>query len=101
MCGIAGIVDTTGAPVDARLLEAMTAAQAHRGPDGQAVVCRGGAGLGHRRLAIIDLVTGDQPMASDDGRAWIVFNGEIYNYRELRRDLEARGARFRTSSDTE
>src|SRR6185437_3113503 len=73
MCGIAGIVQT----------------------DGRA------AGLGHRRLAIIDLATGDQPMASDDGAVWIVFNGEIYNFRELRRDLEAKGARFKTSSDTE
>jgi asparagine synthase (glutamine-hydrolysing) len=101
MCGIAGIADVTGRPVDGGLLQAMTRVQAHRGPDGEAVVCRGAAGLGHRRLAIIDLATGDQPMASDDGRVWIVFNGEIYNFRELRRDLEARGARFSTRSDTE
>jgi asparagine synthase (glutamine-hydrolysing) len=87
--------------VDGALLQAMTAVQAHRGPDGEAIVCRGAAGLGHRRLAIIDLATGDQPMASDDGSMRIVFNGEIYNFRELRRDLEARGARFRTTSDTE
>jgi asparagine synthase (glutamine-hydrolysing) len=101
MCGIAGIVDVTGKPVDARLLQAMTSVQAHRGPDGQGVVCRGAAGLGHRRLAIIDLTTGDQPMGNDDGSVWIVFNGEIYNFRELRRELEARGARFRSASDTE
>src|SRR6266478_6356550 len=101
MCGIAGIVDLTGRPVDGALLQAMTAVQAHRGPDGEAIVCRGAAGLGHRRLAIIDLATGDQPMVSDDGSVRIVFNGEIYNFRELRRDLEARGARFRTQSDTE
>src|SRR5712671_249232 len=101
MCGIAGIVDQTGRPVDGALLRAMTAIQAHRGPDGEAVVCRGGAGLGHRRLAIIDLATGDQPMANDDGSVHIVFNGEIYNFRELRRELEAGGARFRTQSDTE
>ena len=101
MCGIAGIADVTGRPVDRALLQAMTAVQAHRGPDGEAVVCRGAVGLGHRRLAIIDLSTGDQPMASDDGRVWIVFNGEIYNFRELRRELEAAGARFRTQSDTE
>jgi len=101
MCGIAGIIDQTGRPVDGALLQAMTAVQAHRGPDGEAIVCRGAAGLGHRRLAIIDLATGDQPMASDDGSVRIVFNGEIYNFRELRRDLESRGTRFRTTSDTE
>src|SRR6266567_5751951 len=101
MCGIAGIADVTGRPVDERLLRAMTAVQAHRGPDGEGFVCRGAVGLGHRRLAIIDLSTGDQPMSSDDRRVWIVFNGEIYNFRELRQDLEAAGARFRTRSDTE
>src|SRR6266446_7456719 len=101
MCGIAGIADVTGRPVDRSLLRAMTAVQAHRGPDGEAMVCRGAVGLGHRRLAIIDLSTGDQPMSSDDGSVRIVFNGEIYNFRELRRELEAGGARFRTQSDTE
>jgi asparagine synthase (glutamine-hydrolysing) len=101
MCGIAGIADLTGRPVDTALLRAMTSVQAHRGPDGEDIVCRGGVGLGHRRLAIIDLATGDQPMANDDGTVRIVFNGEIYNFRELRRDLEARGTRFRTNSDTE
>jgi asparagine synthase (glutamine-hydrolysing) len=101
MCGIAGLVDVTGRPATADLVRAMTAVQQHRGPDGEAIVCRGPVGLGHRRLAIIDLATGDQPMANDDGSIWIVFNGEIYNFRELRRELEARGARFRTNSDTE
>jgi asparagine synthase (glutamine-hydrolysing) len=101
VCGIAGIVDTTGRPVDKALLRAMTTTQAHRGPDGEGFVCRGPVGLGHRRLAIIDLATGDQPMANDDESIWIVFNGEIYNFRELRKDLEAEGARFRTTSDTE
>jgi len=101
MCGIAGIADLSDRPVDGALLRAMTAVQSHRGPDGEAIVCRGAAGLGHRRLAIIDLVTGDQPMTSDDGSVRIVFNGEIYNFRELRSELEARGARFRTESDTE
>jgi len=101
MCGIAGIADTMGHPVDQVLLRAMTSVQAHRGPDGEDFVCRGGVGLGHRRLAIIDLATGDQPMANEDGSVQIVFNGEIYNFRELRRDLEAHGARFRTTSDTE
>lgn len=101
MCGIAGVTDLSGRPVDGALLRAMTAVQSHRGPDGEGVVCRGGAGLGHRRLAIIDLVSGAQPMASDDGSVQIVFNGEIYNFRELRTALAARGARFRTESDTE
>src|SRR4029434_11331883 len=101
MCGIAGIADVTGRSVDRTLLQAMTSVQAHRGPDGEAVVCRGSVGLGHRRWSIIDLSTGDQPMSSDDGRVWIVFNGEIYNFRELRQDLEAAGARFRTQSHTE
>src|SRR5690242_1452563 len=101
MCGIAGIVETGGRPADASLLRAMTTLLRHRGPDGDGFVCRGPVGLGHRRLAIIDLVTGDQPMASDDGAIWIVFNGEIYNFRELRWELESAGARFRTSSDTE
>jgi len=101
MCGIAGIADDSGRPVDERLLRVMTTVQAHRGPDGEGFVCRGGVGLGHRRLAIIDLVTGEQPMASDDGAIWLVFNGEIYNYRELRGELESRGVHFRTSSDTE
>ncbi len=101
MCGIAGIADVTGGAADEALLRAMTSVQAHRGPDGEAVVCRGRVGLGHRRLAIIDLSTGDQPMANEDGSIWIVFNGEIYNFHELRRELEARGARFRTVSDTE
>jgi asparagine synthase (glutamine-hydrolysing) len=101
MCGIAGIADVAGGVADEALLRAMTSVQAHRGPDGEAVVCRGPVGLGHRRLAIIDLNTGDQPMANEDGSIWIVFNGEIYNFHELRRELEARGARFRTVSDTE
>jgi len=79
----------------------MTDTLSHRGPDGERVVCRAGVGLGHRRLAIIDLVTGDQPMGNDDGSVWITFNGEIYNFRLLRAELEARGARFRTTSDTE
>jgi asparagine synthase (glutamine-hydrolysing) len=80
----------------------MTGVLAHRGPDGQGLQTDGPVGLGHQRLAIIDLATGDQPMASPDGRLWIVFNGEIYNFRELRADLERRGGwRFRTGSDTE
>ena len=78
----------------------MLASMTHRGPDGQGTFLVGGVALGHRRLAIIDLSTGDQPMTGPSG-ATLVFNGEIYNYRELRRELEAKGSRFKTSSDTE
>ncbi len=101
MCGIAGVVRRDGAPVEEALVASMTAVLAHRGPDGQGVWVDGAAGLGHRRLAIIDLATGDQPMFSAEGRLAVVFNGEIYNFRELRRELEARGFTFRTTSDTE
>jgi asparagine synthase (glutamine-hydrolysing) len=79
----------------------MTAAIAHRGPDGQGVFCRDGVALGHRRLAIIDLETGAQPMTNEDESVWLTFNGEIYNYRELTAELEARGHRFATRSDSE
>ncbi len=101
MCGIAGIVRCDGAPAEGPLLRRMTDALAHRGPDGEGFFHRGPVGLGHRRLAIIDLATGDQPMFTEDGAVSIVFNGEIYNFRELRSDLEARGHRFGTASDTE
>jgi asparagine synthase (glutamine-hydrolysing) len=101
VCGIAGILRVDGAPAGADLLGAMTSAIAHRGPDGDGFFCDGSVGLGHRRLAIIDLATGDQPMATEDGSVVLVFNGEIYNFRELRRELEGRGATFRTTSDTE
>lgn len=103
MCGIAGLADLSGrGRVDEGLLARMTAVLAHRGPDGEGYHADGPVGLGHRRLAIIDLSTGAQPMASADGRLWITFNGEIYNFRELRRDLERRGGwSFQTASDTE
>jgi len=79
----------------------MTVSLAHRGPDAQGVVHLPGCHLGHRRLSIIDLVSGDQPMSYESGRFWIVFNGEIFNYRELRQDLIGRGCHFHTQSDTE
>jgi len=101
MCGIAGIVDFDGGPVSEEQVRAMCAVMRHRGPDGEGVYLAPGVGLGMRRLSIIDLGTGDQPVRNEDGTAWVVFNGEIYNYRELRRDLEGRGHRFHTSSDTE
>jgi asparagine synthase (glutamine-hydrolysing) len=102
MCGIAGIFHLqTAKPVDAARVRAMIDVQAHRGPDGGAVWTAPGVGLGHRRLSIIDLATGDQPMASEDGKLVTVFNGEIYNFREVRAELEVMGAHFRTASDTE
>lgn len=99
MCGLAGIVRFDQAPVDRGALLRMSAILAHRGPDGAGDVVEGPVGLAHRRLAIIDLVTGQQPMATE--RALIVFNGEIYNYVELRSQLIVQGRRFRTASDTE
>jgi asparagine synthase (glutamine-hydrolysing) len=101
MCGIVGVLQRDRVPVDEALLARMTDVIAHRGPDGEGFHVDGAVGLGHRRLSIIDLAGGAQPMASPDGSAWITYNGEIYNYRELRRELESLGFRFRTSSDTE
>ena len=102
MCGIAGIFHlSTPKPVDPARIERMCAAMAHRGPDGQGVWTAPGVGLGHLRLSIIDLAGSPQPMASSDGRAMLVFNGEIYNYRELREELRASGATFHTDGDSE
>ena len=103
MCAIVGIASATE-PVDVRLLERMRDVMTHRGPDdcGLRVSPDGSVGLGHRRLAIIDLSPGGhQPMSSADAAVSITFNGEIYNYRELRTELEAEGHRFRSASDTE
>jgi asparagine synthase (glutamine-hydrolysing) len=101
MCGIAGILRQDGAPIDGALLRRMTDVLAHRGPDGEGFHVAGPIGLGHRRLAIIDVVGGAQPMLSADGAVAITYNGEVYNFRELRAELQARGFRFRTTSDTE
>jgi len=101
VCGIAGIVRSDGAPVDRELLERMNLAIRHRGPDDDGFYFSDGVGLAMRRLAIIDLKTGKQPIHNQDGKAWIVFNGEIYNYRELREKLEKLGHTFYTDSDTE
>src|SRR6266704_2092086 len=101
MCGIAGIVNKDGAPVDRELLTRMNEAIRHRGPDDDGFYFSDGVGLAMRRLAIIDLAHGQQPIHNSDRTAWIVFNGEIYNYRELRKQLEARGHQFYTDSDTE
>jgi asparagine synthase (glutamine-hydrolysing) len=100
MCGIAGIVDFEKTP-SLDLLRRMTDAIRHRGPDGSGCFHDGPAALGHRRLAIIDLKTGDQPILSEDKKLAIIFNGEIYNYRALRAALASRGAVFHTESDTE
>src|SRR5687768_12947573 len=101
MCGIAGIVRWNGAPVAEEEIRGMCGAIVHRGPDEEGVYIGEGVAIGMRRLSIIDLEGGHQPMSNEDGTIWIVFNGEIYNYRELRRDLERNGHTFRTDSDTE
>lgn len=102
MCGIAGIFHPeTVKPVDPVRVERMCDAMVHRGPDGSGVWTAPGIGLGHRRLSIIDLAGSPQPMHSADGRAVLSFNGEIYNFRELRRELEREGARFKTDGDSE
>lgn len=101
MCGICGLIGPTGQPVPEPVLREMTSALAHRGPDGEGLFLDGPVGLGHRRLAIIDLKTGDQPLSTADGRFTLTYNGEVYNYPELRRELEGLGHEFRTSSDTE
>lgn len=102
MCGIAGLVSKTGAPPERARIEAMTAAVAHRGPDGEGFYADGPLALGHRRLAIVDLSDdARQPMAYADGRYVIVYNGEVYNHLELRKELEAAGFAFRSHSDTE
>ena len=95
MCGLTGIFDTLGRrPIDVALLQEMTDCLAHRGPDGDGFHVDAGIGLGHRRLAIIDLKSGDQPIYNDDRSVVIVFNGEIYNFRRLRRRLEEHGVQF-------
>ena len=101
MCGIAGIVSHRGKPPSPEELRRMCAALRHRGPDDEGFHVGAGVGLGMRRLSIIDLTTGHQPVSNEDGSVWVVLNGEIYNFRELRRALERNGHVFRTSTDTE
>src|SRR5207247_935364 len=125
MCGIAGVFHRSGDKLDPDVLVRMTRSLVHRGPDGEGYflngprlgswleagdavsvrACieggRGDVGLGHRRLSIIDLSTGQQPLANEDGTVWVTFNGEIYNFHSLVAELEAKGHRFRTRSDTE
>src|SRR3954463_174392 len=102
MCGICGIVRFGGATEqDRRDVREVTRALSHRGPDGEGFWSDDQAVFGHARLAIIDLVSGDQPMCSRDGDVCVIFNGEIYNYAELREELRAAGRELRTRSDTE
>ncbi len=102
MCGICGafLLDRDAA-LERELLERMNRTMVHRGPDDEGYYVSGAVGLAMRRLSIIDLQGGHQPISNEDDSLWIVFNGEIYNYPELRSELAARGHRFKTSSDTE
>jgi asparagine synthase (glutamine-hydrolysing) len=102
MCGIAGQFNLLGGPVDRDLIRRMSELLVHRGPDGDGIHIDGSIGLAHRRLAIIDLSDeGRQPMANEDGTLWLVFNGEIYNYRELMEELISYGHRFQSRTDSE
>ncbi|MFH1355691.1 MAG: asparagine synthase (glutamine-hydrolyzing), partial [bacterium] len=102
MCGITGIFNINGSPVNSKILKAMTDAIAHRGPDGEGFYLKEGLGLGHRRLAIIDLSDkARQPMCNEDSSIWLTYNGEIYNFKELRTDLESKGHTFRSQTDCE
>jgi len=102
VCGIVGVVDTLGAPVSVAALQRMTDSVAHRGPDGEGTYVYGPVGLGHRRLAIIDLSdAAHEPMANEDGTVVLIFNGEIYNFQALRAELESLGHRFQSRTDAE
>jgi asparagine synthase (glutamine-hydrolysing) len=101
MCGIAGLLKFNGGPIDPHQLERMIAPLRHRGPDASGIHVAGPSGLAHTRLSIIDLSGGAQPMSTVDGRLWITFNGEIFNYVELREELVSKGHSFATRSDTE
>src|SRR6185295_536152 len=101
MCGIAGICAARGHSIDPTRVASMIGALDHRGPDDCRIHVEPGTGLAHARLSVIDLAGGAQPMTNEDGSLWITFNGEIFNYVELRDDLLARGHRFASVSDTE
>ena len=101
MCGIAGYLSSESAPRERSWLRSMCNRLHHRGPDGYGEFFDDQVALGHRRLSIIDLSGGAQPLGNEDGSIQVVFNGEIYNYPDLQEDLEKRGHRFRTKSDTE
>src|SRR5450755_3586624 len=102
MCGICGVINLDrSSHVDLAILKAMNLSILHRGPDDDGFFVSGNVGLAMRRLSIIDLQSGKQPVANEDQTIWLVYNGEIYNYRELRAQLETGGHRFRSKSDTE
>src|SRR5437764_7657710 len=102
MCGIAGQFNfQRGEPVKRETIVRMAQSISHRGPDDDGFFISGPLGLGFRRLSIIDLAGGHQPMSDTDQKVWVIFNGEIYNFKELRAELEKRGHRFQTNSDTE
>ena len=102
MCGIAGQFNFQHQePVERETIVRMARSIAHRGPDDEGFFIAGPVGLGFRRLSIIDLAGGHQPMSNSEGTVWIIFNGEIYNYKELRAELQSKGHQFRTNSDTE
>ena len=101
MCGIAGLINYSHEPVDREVVRRMADSLVHRGPDDEGYFFSGPLGFGFRRLSIIDLSSGHQPMSDADESVWVVFNGEIYNFKELRAELEKCGHRFRTNSDTE
>ena len=102
MCGITGVMQfRDGARVEPETLRQMCAAMVHRGPDDEGIYIAGSVGIGMRRLSIVDLATGHQPLSNEDGTVWIVFNGEIYNHAALREKLQSRGHQYRTHSDTE
>src|SRR5262245_11627483 len=100
MCGICGVIYFDDAPVSDRLVREMSDVQSHRGPDESGVYIGRSVGFGHRRLSIIDLSSGQQPLANEDETVWITFNGEIYNFLELNRELRSQHT-FQTKSDTE
>lgn len=101
MCGICGLAHADERPGDRPILEGMSAAIRHRGPDSDGYYTAPGVGLAMRRLAIIDVRGGDQPMSNEDESLWLILNGELYNYQDMRQDLLQRGHRFKTESDTE
>ena len=101
MCGICGIIHFAGAPVTQQLLQSLNDRLRHRGPDGEGYFIDEGFGLAMRRLKIIDIAGSDQPLTNEDGSIALVFNGEIYNFRALRRELQQRGHRFQTEGDGE
>jgi asparagine synthase (glutamine-hydrolysing) len=102
MCGIAGIVSTAGEDrIDPATIHRMCQAMVHRGPDDEGIFVKDAVGFGMRRLSIIDLAGGHQPVFNEDRSVWVVFNGEIYNFPQLRKDLQSRGHRLSTHTDTE